>query len=234
MNSLVLLVLLVQRHLRVQLAHLHQVCVISPHRLRTSAVLLSCRVQQSALCLTAHVTWLMCPQCTCHESSHQQCAGKCVSTIMICVGALDIKEEKDAAAAPAPTQADSKPEAAPPAAEQAAHDQEAGAAKTEDEDQETYERDATELLGAFKDEEKPQSVSEAHDAEALMKQFMLDMKAVDRDNEVNRIIWAFKLNPFEKMGLRFTATASDVKTAYRCAQAATNVCLAHLSASCVS
>jgi DnaJ family protein C protein 8 len=41
------------------------------------------------------------------------------------------------------------------------------------------------------------------------------MKEVDRENEVNRILGAFKLNPYEMLGLRFTATDDDVKRAYR-------------------
>jgi hypothetical protein len=84
----------------------------------------------------------------------------------------------------------------------------------DDEDEETYELDATQLLGAFK-EEKVETEEEVQDAEDLMQQFMADMRAVDRDNEVNRILWAFKLNPFEKMNLRFTATAAEVKKQYR-------------------
>ena len=87
-------------------------------------------------------------------------------------------------------------------------------AEKEAEEEETYERDATELLGHFK-EEPEETPAQAQDAEDLMKQFMSDMKEVDRDNEVNRVLWAFKLNAFEKMNLRFTATAGEVKTAYR-------------------
>jgi DnaJ family protein C protein 8 len=45
--------------------------------------------------------------------------------------------------------------------------------------------------------------------------FFSDVKEVDRDNEVNRILWAFKLNPFEKLNLRFDATPEDVKRQYR-------------------
>lgn len=67
-----------------------------------------------------------------------------------------------------------------------------------------------------------------------MKQFMLDMKAVDRDNEVNRVLWAFKLNPFEKLDLRFTATAAEVKTAYRCATLSVISCKQFYTAICRS
>lgn len=41
------------------------------------------------------------------------------------------------------------------------------------------------------------------------------MREVDRDNEVNRILGAFKLNPFEQMGLRFDSTQEEVKRQYR-------------------
>lgn len=84
--------------------------------------------------------------------------------------------------------------------------------------EETFERDATQLLGAFQDE-PVDATEEPVDAEELMKQFLLEMKDVDRSNEVVRVLSAFKLNPFEKLGLRFTATASDVKKAYRCVPA---------------
>ncbi|KXZ44045.1 hypothetical protein GPECTOR_75g769 [Gonium pectorale] len=53
------------------------------------------------------------------------------------------------------------------------------------------------------------------DPEDLLKAFFSDLKDVDRDNEVNRILWAFKLNPFEKLNLRFDATPEDVKRQYR-------------------
>jgi DnaJ family protein C protein 8 len=38
---------------------------------------------------------------------------------------------------------------------------------------------------------------------------------VDRDNEVNRVLWAFKLNPYEKLNVRFDATPEDIRRAYR-------------------
>jgi preprotein translocase subunit Sec63 len=38
---------------------------------------------------------------------------------------------------------------------------------------------------------------------------------MDRDNEVNRILGAFKLNPFEQLGIRFDATLDDAKRQYR-------------------
>lgn len=41
------------------------------------------------------------------------------------------------------------------------------------------------------------------------------MRDVDRDNEVTRILTAFKLNPYEQLNLRFTATLEDVKKQFR-------------------
>ena len=41
------------------------------------------------------------------------------------------------------------------------------------------------------------------------------MKETDRDNEVNRILGAFKLNPFEQLGLRFDASVEDARRQYR-------------------
>eukprot|EP00891_Asterochloris_glomerata_P000951 jgi/Astpho2/951/gw1.00016.191.1_t len=41
------------------------------------------------------------------------------------------------------------------------------------------------------------------------------MKDVDRENEVMRIIGAFKLNPFEQLNLKFDATPDDVRRQYR-------------------
>lgn len=48
-----------------------------------------------------------------------------------------------------------------------------------------------------------------------MQEFFQGMRDVDRENEVHRILGAFKLNPFEQLGLRFDATVDDVKKAYR-------------------
>lgn len=93
--------------------------------------------------------------------------------------------------------------------------QEEAAAKVESKE-ETYELDATELLDSFKDGTEDSNAAPL-DLDALMKEFMQDMREVDRHSEVDRVLWAFKLNPFEKLNLPFTATAADVKSAYRCA-----------------
>lgn len=87
----------------------------------------------------------------------------------------------------------------------------------EEDDDETFERDAAQLLGSFA-ETKEETKEEQLNEEELMKQFMDAMRAADRDNEVMRVLNAFKLNPFEKLNLRFTATASEVKRQYRCHQ----------------
>ncbi|KAL3132650.1 hypothetical protein ABBQ32_009172 [Trebouxia sp. C0010 RCD-2024] len=55
----------------------------------------------------------------------------------------------------------------------------------------------------------------AADEGVLLKEFFQGMRDVDRENEVHRILGAFKLNPFEQLGLRFDATVDDVKKAYR-------------------
>ena len=49
----------------------------------------------------------------------------------------------------------------------------------------------------------------------LPQEFFKEVREVDRDNEVLRILGAFKLNPLEQLGLRFDATPEDVKRQYR-------------------
>ena len=51
--------------------------------------------------------------------------------------------------------------------------------------------------------------------EALLASFFAEVKSADRDAEVNRILGAFKLNPYEKLGVRFDADAGEVARAYR-------------------
>ena len=48
-----------------------------------------------------------------------------------------------------------------------------------------------------------------------MQEFFQEVREVDRDNEVNRILGAFKLNPMEQLGLRFDASLDDIKRQYR-------------------
>lgn len=48
-----------------------------------------------------------------------------------------------------------------------------------------------------------------------LRAFYQDMRDVDRENEINRVLGAFKLNPFEQLGLRFDAPVEDVRRAYR-------------------
>ena len=54
-----------------------------------------------------------------------------------------------------------------------------------------------------------------HHHAGVVQDFFLEVREVDRDNEVNRILGAFKLNPFEQMGLRFDATHEEAKRQYR-------------------
>eukprot|EP00898_Chlorokybus_atmophyticus_P004131 jgi/Chlat1/4719/Chrsp30S04767 len=60
----------------------------------------------------------------------------------------------------------------------------------------------------------------APDDEALLNEFMKEMREVDRENEVHRqvtdiVLSAFKLNPYEHLGLKFTATPDEIKQQYR-------------------
>ena len=48
-----------------------------------------------------------------------------------------------------------------------------------------------------------------------MQEFFQGVKETDRENEVYRILGAFKLNPFEQLNLKFDASVDDVKKAYR-------------------
>ncbi len=52
-------------------------------------------------------------------------------------------------------------------------------------------------------------------ASFALQEFFMDMKDVDRDNEVNRILGAFKLNPFEQLGISFDCTMEDIRRQYR-------------------
>ncbi|KAJ3702916.1 hypothetical protein LUZ61_006621 [Rhynchospora tenuis] len=51
--------------------------------------------------------------------------------------------------------------------------------------------------------------------EDLLKSFMAEVSEVERDNEVQRILGSFKLNPFEHLNLPFDASTDDVKKQYR-------------------
>ncbi|GAB4816579.1 hypothetical protein N2152v2_003625 [Parachlorella kessleri] len=51
--------------------------------------------------------------------------------------------------------------------------------------------------------------------DAALKEFYGELRDVDRDNEVNRILGAFKLNPYEQMGLKFDATYEEIRRHYR-------------------
>eukprot|EP00245_Coleochaete_scutata_P007805 TRINITY_DN23579_c0_g1_i1.p1 TRINITY_DN23579_c0_g1~~TRINITY_DN23579_c0_g1_i1.p1 ORF type:complete len:246 (+),score=71.63 TRINITY_DN23579_c0_g1_i1:72-809(+) len=51
--------------------------------------------------------------------------------------------------------------------------------------------------------------------DALLKEFFAEVSEVERDNEVNRILGCFKLNPFEHLNLPFDSGVDDVKRQYR-------------------
>jgi DnaJ family protein C protein 8 len=69
--------------------------------------------------------------------------------------------------------------------------------------------------GANADADTQQPQAPAPIDEAALKEFFSEVKDVDRDNEVNRVLWAFKLNPYEKLNLRFDATLDEAKRQYR-------------------
>ena len=50
---------------------------------------------------------------------------------------------------------------------------------------------------------------------ASLKDFYADMKEVDRENEVMRVLGAFKLNPYEMLGLRFDVDPGEIPRTYR-------------------
>lgn len=52
-------------------------------------------------------------------------------------------------------------------------------------------------------------------ADELLTEFFAEVREVDRDNEVNRILGAFKINPYEQMGIRFDATIDQINRHYR-------------------
>ena len=49
----------------------------------------------------------------------------------------------------------------------------------------------------------------------VLQEFYGEVKEQDRINEVNRILGAFKLNPFEQLGTNFDANREDIKRQYR-------------------
>ncbi len=53
------------------------------------------------------------------------------------------------------------------------------------------------------------------DDDPALKAFYADMRSVDRENAVNAVLGAFKLNPFEALALRFDAPPEAVRRAYR-------------------
>ena len=52
------------------------------------------------------------------------------------------------------------------------------------------------------------------------QEFYTDLKDAEREGEVNRILSAFKLNPYEQLGLHNDATPEEVRRQYRKVRAA--------------
>lgn len=51
--------------------------------------------------------------------------------------------------------------------------------------------------------------------DALLKEFFAEVSGVERDNEVNRVLACFKLNPYEHLNLAFDSGEDEVKRQYR-------------------
>ncbi|XP_059314941.1 J domain-containing protein spf31-like [Lycium ferocissimum] len=61
----------------------------------------------------------------------------------------------------------------------------------------------------------PSAAKIAAQEDALLKQFFAEVSEVERNNEVNRILSCFKLNPFDYLNLRFDSSIDEVKKQYR-------------------
>eukprot|EP00889_Picochlorum_renovo_P001420 jgi/Picre1/28450/NNA_003854.t1 len=88
------------------------------------------------------------------------------------------------------------------------------------EDREAEEEKEDPLVKAKREQEElEQALEAARDVnpndDPAMKAFYADMKEVDRENQVNRVLGAFKLNPYEMLGLRFDAPEEDISRMYR-------------------
>lgn len=75
------------------------------------------------------------------------------------------------------------------------------------------------LERASRKRELEEALAEARDVNAnddpALKAFYADMKEVDRENQVHRVLGAFKLNPYEMLGIRFDVSVEDIPRAYR-------------------
>ncbi|GBG84677.1 hypothetical protein CBR_g39052 [Chara braunii] len=52
-------------------------------------------------------------------------------------------------------------------------------------------------------------------SDETLKEFLAEVSEVERENEVNRVLSSFKLNPFEHLNLPFESGPEDVKRQYR-------------------
>eukprot|EP00884_Botryococcus_braunii_P004679 jgi/Botrbrau1/14211/Bobra.0254s0001.1 len=68
-------------------------------------------------------------------------------------------------------------------------------------------------IGTGEASEAPATTPE--EEELLLKEFFREVRETDRDSEVNRILGAFRLNPFEQLGLRFDCSLEDIRRQYR-------------------
>ena len=61
----------------------------------------------------------------------------------------------------------------------------------------------------------PPHPDDSLDDDDLLASFFADVKAADREGEVNRVLNAFKLNPYEQLGVRFDVEDAEIARAYR-------------------
>lgn len=88
-------------------------------------------------------------------------------------------------------------------------------------EQEEEEEEEDPLIVAEREREAAEKAKAAaaleippYDEEAL-KEFYTDLKDAEREGEVNRILGAFKLNPYEQLGMHNDARPEDVPRQYR-------------------
>ena len=118
-----------------------------------------------------------------------------------------------AAAAAAPSQDPPAPSQPREADHPAANDVPQAGAEPQKQDAEA-ERANDNAAAAAADAAQPPPPPPVDD-DALLASFFAEVKSADRDAEVNRILGAFKLNPYEQLGVRFDADPGEVGRAYR-------------------
>lgn len=82
-----------------------------------------------------------------------------------------------------------------------------------------HDNDDDPLLEEAERRELERALAEAKDVNATddptLRAFYADMKEVDRENQVNKVLGAFRLNPYEMLGIRFDVSLDDIPRAYR-------------------